>query len=232
MAVGRRHYSNERLIKFMLLNNDFDILKDDEQLLECGEDPRCFYHNNEIYIQDNYWDDMHLINCSKSEKVKIDIPGKNISFISHQGKLYFIHYMCPFTLYEFCYDTGEIFPIDVYQHNFSDYEYRGGTPGYKLCDNIYYGFGHRTYTADDYLKHDIFYWEVDFSKDKPYIYIANIDQPPGSLNICDPTSVIEINDKSYLVTAESHYPWFEDQEYFTNIYEINFHEKYHENNKK
>jgi hypothetical protein len=220
-AVGRRNFYNERLLKIMTLDYKFNVIDDRENILVKGEDPRCFFHNNNLYIQDNYWNDMHILNVDNDyHSIPIEIFGKNISFISRKDKLYFIHYMAPFALYEIELETGEIFPVKVY-HDFENYEYRGGTPGYHLYDDTYYGFGHRTYICyDNTLLHDIFYWEVDFSQDKPYIAIMHVEQPPGSLNICDPTSVIEIGGKKYLVTAESIYPWFQYQDYTTNIYEI------------
>lgn len=219
LAVGRQFY-NKRRIKFMLLDKNLNVKKDEEEYILKGEDPRCFYHNDDIYIQDNYWNDMYLINLTKNTKQKIDIEGKNITFISHNGKLYFIHYMCPFIMYEYCYDTGEIFPIKVNKSYEPQNEYRGGTPAYHYKDNLYYGFGHITYEHEKILYHDVFYWEVDFSKNEPKIDIWNIKQPPGCLNICDPTSIIEIDGIHYLVTAESMNPWFEDQEYETNVYRI------------
>ena len=100
-------------------------------------------------------------------------------------------------------------------------EYRGGTPGYKLNDNEYYGFGHRTYYENNIIKHDIFKWIVHFDKDKlPRISHFDIEQPYNSKYICDPTSIIEINNKKYLITAETDKGWFEEQDYVTNVYEI------------
>lgn len=223
LAVGRQNYAEHQL-KFMCLDDDLNVLSDSEKLILDGEDPRCFYHQGDLYIQDNYWNDVHLINFKKNKTIKVDIWGKNFSFISHKNTLYFIHMMCPFRLYEFCEETGEIFPIPVRtQSNYANYEYRGGTPGYHLYDNIYYGFGHRTYyDKNNVLKHDIFYWDIDFSGKKPSLVICSVRQPPGSLNICDPTSVITINGRQYLVTAESQLPWFTDQDYITNVYEINW----------
>ena len=92
---------------------------------------------------------------------------------------------------------------------------------YKLNENEYYGYGHRTYTEDDgVVKHDIFKWIVKFQYGKPLIVIENVEQPINSKNICDPTSVIEINGKKYLITAESDKIWFCDQDYVTNVYEV------------
>lgn len=220
MAIGRRNFWNERLIKFMMLTNEFDVIRDDETFFLRGEDPRSFYHNGDLYIQDNYWNDIYLINMNNEYKaVKVNIDGKNLSFISHNNRLYFIYYMFPFILYEIDIETGEIFPVPVHDNGMCNDEYRGGTPGYQLNDNTYYGFGHRTYVDNEIMKHDVFYWEIHFA-DKPYIRVFDIQQPPGSLNICDPTSVVDIGDKKYLVTAESEYPWFYYQNYETNIYEI------------
>jgi hypothetical protein len=157
--------------------------------------------------------------------MKIDISGKNISFINHNNTLYFIHYIKPFELYSFDVKTGNIEKIKVADDNLTyNYEYRGGTMGYKLNDNEYYGFGHRTYyTKNNILKHDIFEWIVHFEKNKlPRISHYDIEQPENSKNICDPTCVIEINSKKYLITAETDNPWFYDQDYLTNVYEIKY----------
>jgi len=75
--------------------------------------------------------------------------------------------------------------------------YRGGTPGYKLSDNVYYGYGHKTYSINGKLIHDIFRWDVDFSNHKPEIKIKELVQPLNSKRICDPTSVIEIDNKRF-----------------------------------
>jgi len=136
--------------------------------------------------------------------------------------LYFIHYIKPFELYTFDIENGNITKIEVDDDkNNYNYEYRGGTPVYKLNENEYYGFGHRTYKQDNILKHDIFMWIVYFDNNKlPRISHFDIEQPYNSKNICDPTSVIEINNKKYLITAETDNPWFYEQDYITNVYEI------------
>ena len=75
-------------------------------------------------------------------------------------------------LYTFDIETGDIKKIDVDddKENYN-YEYRGGTPGYKLNENEYYGFGHRTYIQDGILKHDIFKWIVYFDNNKTNIFL-------------------------------------------------------------
>ena len=221
IGFGRRHYGTERIIKKISLNENFDIIEDNNITFR-GEDPRCFEYNGKIYVQDNYLDDMYLIDYDNAKHIKINISGKNISFINHNNVLYFIHYIKPFQLYKFDVETGNIIKVDVNDNNkHYNYEYRGGTPGYKLNNNEYYGIGHRTYMQNGILKHDIFKWIVHFEDNKlPRISIFNIEQPPNSKNICDPTSIIEINNKKYLITAETEYSWFQDQDYITNVYEI------------
>jgi hypothetical protein len=220
VGFGRKHY-NKRVIKKITLNKNFDIIEDDDITFK-GEDPRCFEYNNKIYVLDNYLNDMFLIDYNNKKSTKINIPGKNISFINHNNVLYFIHYIKPFVLYTFDVTTGAVTKIDVDDDKYDyNYEYRGGTPGYKLNNNEYYGFGHRTYIQDKILKHDIFKWIVYFYNDKlPRISHFDIEQPYNSENICDPTSVIVINNKKYLITAETNHSWVQEQDYITNVYEI------------
>jgi hypothetical protein len=221
IGFGRRHYGRERVIKRVIIDENFDIIEDNGVTFR-GEDPRCFKHNDKIYVLDNYLNDMYLIDYEKKKYMKINISGKNISFINHNNILYFIHYIKPFHLYTFDIETGNITKVEVDDDkNCCNYEYRGGTPGYKLNENEYYGFGHRTYIQNNVMKHDIFKWIVYFDNKKlPRISHYDIEQPKNSKNICDPTSVIEINDKKYLITAETDKIWIYEQDYITNVYEI------------
>ena len=60
--------------------------------------------------------------------------------------------------------------------------------------------------------------QVTFSEEqKPTIIFFNTEQPSDSKNICDPTSVIENNNKTYLITAETVHPWFCDEDYINRI---------------
>jgi hypothetical protein len=221
IAFGRKHYGAERIIKKITLDENFNIIEDNNIHFK-GEDPRCFEYNNKIYVLDNYLNDMFLIDYKNNHFTKINISGKNLSFFNHNDKLYFIHYIKPFVLFTFDIETSVITKIEVEDDKCShNYEYRGGTPGYKLNDNEYYGFGHRTYFKNNILTHDIFKWIVYFENNKlPRITFIDIEQPINSQNICDPTSVIEINNKKYLITAETDKSWFCEQDYITNVYEI------------
>jgi hypothetical protein len=213
--------NSSKIIKKIILDKNFDIVEDNNINFR-GEDPRCFEYNDKIYVLDNCGNDMYLIDYDIMKYIKINISGKNISFINHNNILYFIHYIKPFELYTFDTENGNITKIDVDDDKFDyNYEYRGGTPGYKLNDNEYYGFGHRTYNQDDVVKHDIFKWVIYFDDNRlPRIMHFDIEQPYNSKNICDPTSIIEIDNKKYLITAETDKHWFCEQDYITNVYEI------------
>lgn len=220
LGFGKQRY-NTRIIKQVVLDENFEIIEDNNNTF-IGEDPRCFNFNNKLYITDNYWCDMHIIEYETHKYTKLNISGKNISFIEHNNELYFTHYLKPFILYKFDIETNTIIQVEVDDDKCEyNYEYRGGTPGYKLKENTYYGFGHRTYYRYNVLIHDIFKWVVYFDENKlPRIHHEDIEQPTNSKDICDPTSVIQVNGKLYLITAESDYPWIFDQDYDTNVYEI------------
>ena len=221
IGFGRKYYGVGREVKKIVINEDFDIIEDNNIVIK-GEDPRCFEFNNKIYILDNFLNDMYLIEYETNKSIKLNIGGKNLSFFAHNNTLYFIHYIKPFELYSIDLESGTIVKIEVDDDKLDyNYEYRGGTPGYKLTDTTYYGLGHRTYTKNNRVVHDIFKWELYFDNDKlPRISHINIKQPMHSKNICDPTCIIELNHKKYLITAESDKEWFCEQDYITNVYEI------------
>ena len=75
IAFGRKFYGNERIIKKITLNENFDIIEDDNVHF-IGEDPRCFEYNHKIYILDNYLSDMFLIDYETNNYIKINISGK------------------------------------------------------------------------------------------------------------------------------------------------------------
>ena len=221
IGYGRKYYSpHERIIKKIILDNNFNIIQDNVELIR-GEDPRVFNHNNIIYVVDNNFNDTHLYNTLQKTYIKINLDGKNFSFISHNSNLYLIHYMKPLCLYKVNLDNGNVEKINSVYDGINNGEYRGGTPGYKISDNRYYGFGHKTYVYNNILKHDIFLWILDFTT-YPMINIIDIKKPINSNNIMDPTSIITLNNKNYLISAESEFSWFRDQDYITNVYEICF----------
>jgi hypothetical protein len=230
VGFGRNHYDSENKIKKIKIDESFNIIEDNNETFE-GEDPRCFIHKETLYVTDNYLNRQKLYDYENKKFIKINSRGKNLSFISHNDNLYFIYLTQPFTLYNMNVIDGSVQSV-ITKNNYSrNPEYRGGTPGYKFKTNPnkYYGFGHRTYNkrimstnnkSIPILIHDIFLWIVDFTNKNPSIIVVDIEKPQDAKNICDPTCVIEINNKLYLVTAESEHSWFCEQDYITNVYEI------------
>jgi hypothetical protein len=221
LGFGRKHYDAKvHLIKKIKIDNEFNIIEDNNETFQ-GEDPRCFIHKTKLYVTDNFVDKQQLYDYENKTFISVKNHGKNASFISHKNNLYYIHRMKTFELNKIYLECGYAAIIKV-EKNENNFQYRGGTPGYRFKneENKYYGFGHRTYYDNDVLKHDVFLWIVDFTNEKPYITIKDVPKPPNSKNICDPTSVIEINGKLYMITAESERAWFYEQDYITNVYEI------------
>jgi hypothetical protein len=220
VGFGRRHYGVEHLIKKIKIDEEFNIIEDNDETFS-GEDPRCFIHNKKLYVTDNYLDKQQIYDYDNKKYCSVLNNGKNSSFISHKNNLYYIHRMKTFALIQMntVNTITKYIKVEQNEHNF---EYRGGTSGYRFKkeENKYYGFGHRTYYDNHVLKHDVFLWIVDFTNAKPFITIKDVPKPPNSKNICDPTSVIEIKGKLYMVTAESDSVWFCEQDYITNVYEI------------
>lgn len=217
----RRKYLDmtKRVIDVLIMDNNLNI-KSYSSYKYRGEDPRSFIHNKVLYLVDNYYNDNHLINVNNNKYLKLKIDGKNLTFISHNDKIFVIYRMKPFILYEMSLLNGDFTKIIEDRTECND-EYRGGTPGYYKTENIYYGFGHRTHYIKNKLIHDIFMWELDLNSG-PKLKITDIEKPTIAKNICDPVSIIEIDNIKYLITAESDLPWFEKQEYITNCYKIVF----------
>ena len=202
---------------YQYLDFDFNVLSYGDINIEC-EDPRIFIHNNIIFILDNLFNYSRIYNTFTKKYIYIKLEGKNFTFISHNNKLYIIHYMKPFSLYEVNANNGSVKKVDVNNNYLPNLEYRGGTPGYKTnIKGVYYGMGHKTYKKDE-LYHDIFIWLIDFRKKNPELIIKDIEKPEITKKISDPTSIILINNEYYLITAESEYPWSKEQDYITSIY--------------
>jgi hypothetical protein len=220
LGFGRSHYTNGRKIDGVKFDSHFNIIEKDH--FSCvGEDPRCFIHRDKLYILNNYFDNGNLVEYESKSQLKLNLSGKNFSFISHNNTLYIIHYIKPLQLFKIDLDSVKIQPVEVEDDGKNyDYEYRGGTPGYKIDESSYYGFGHRTYYVDDNLHHDVFQWILRFGSDRPTIQIVEVPQPPNSKNVCDPTSVINVDGIDYMITAESDYAWFQPQDYVNNVYKI------------
>jgi len=189
-----------------------------------AEDPRILSHHGHTYVVDNTHNHIRLYDTDEKKYYDIDLPGENFTFLSYRDKLYMIYNMIPFSMYQITLGEKVIinkYPISDNQNiQSTEIYYRGGTPGYASDHNphFYYGFGHKTYTTDDILMHDPYLWTFNFITKQ--FNIIDLPKPKNCLNITDPTCVISHEGKKYLITAESDKPWFVNQDYVTNIYEI------------
>ena len=222
LGFSRSHYLS-RDTRSHKLKDSFDIETLDAPLL-IGEDPRAFIHNDSLYVTDNYCHDQHIYNSNTKQRVKIDLNFKNTSYISHQNKLYGIHRMKPFELYEIDTNNGKATRISTSEGE-SNSEYRGGTPGYEWKPNQYIGFGHTTTNhpyenpSSEPMKHKVFFWMVDFNTKQPTLSIQDVEIPTSKL-LLDPTSLIKKDGKVILVICESDSIWHHDQEFSTCFYEV------------
>ena len=96
-------------------------------------------------------DCVKLYDYENKKFIKINSDGKNFPFISHNGELYFIYRMKPFILCKLDISNGSKTIICNDNSVGNDNSYRGGTSGYYLSPNKYYGFGHRTYYNNNKL---------------------------------------------------------------------------------
>lgn len=232
-GFARKSYDQSGLLTIKC-NEKFEIANIyDENMI--GEDPRVFHHDGCVYVVDNRHDNVHLHNYTKKTYVRVNLDGKNFSFVSRGRDFYCIHTMQPFRLFKVDVSDGAVQPVYTVGGETVDNtlrggtpgyivnSYRGGTPGYMYDAKKYYGFGHRTYQkSDDILRHDIYFWVLLFDDDDQVIRlkIIDIDQPIASRNLTDPTCVLQAADSLYLVTAESDLAWFHDQPYVTNVYKL------------
>ena len=230
VGFGRQHY-RRRLCQRVRLNNLRELTPFGTNI-QC-EDPRCFLFQGRLYAVDNYINDVHLW-CNE-KRVKIQLSGKNFSFVPTASTLYVIHTMSPFILYSLDVTSGKVKLIhrclnESKQHKSGDADddddfspYRGGTPGYPVpgMPNLYYGLGHKTYKSNKKLHHDVFAWVLNLHAPKPIFTIHDMQQPSESMVITDPTCIL---DGKYAFTAESEFAWFRDQEYRTQCYKLVFDE--------
>jgi hypothetical protein len=145
--------------------------------------------------------------------------GKNFTYISEGEVLYQVRWFYPLEIYRFE-ETMKSTQLVHKSDSKPDDKYRGGTPGYSTgYHGEYIGFGHYTITQKRKLKHLPFVWKLNiFTKS---LETRILDLKP-IYNIMDPVAVISLDDKFYLITAESHLSWFSNQDYVTNIWEIIF----------
>ena len=126
------------------------------------------------------------------------------------------------------------YPLEVFQFDESNYRpqivyqdrnspindrYRGGTAGFPTPEkDVFMGFGHYTLTERN-AKHYPFIWKLNM---KTCFLETRLLKDARFSNITDPITIIEVDKKYYLITAESNDVWFVNQDYITNVWEIQF----------
>ncbi len=225
IGFGRRSiYPDWRVRDITCVQTDSNFENMHETCVLRGEDPRVFLHNGKTYVVDNCIHDMHLYCIEDDTYTKIHIPGKNLTFISNDSRLYAVWSFMPFILVEIDISTGKVIgklPVDK-EYPMDYLLYRGGTPGYHLRDDIYYGFGHMTYIGQkhpshpsDVYYHDPFLWIIKLDE-RPKLNIHVVHKPVNSLKLLDPTSILD----GKLFSAECDTLWGGDADYVTNMYEV------------
>jgi hypothetical protein len=172
-----------------------------------GEDPRVLVWRGRKVVIDNFYDDVHLIYPdSNYERVRVPIPGKNLTFFADDEHLYCARWLRPLELWRT--SDGVVWHLEHRDASGeSDTSLRGGTPGYA-SEEGWWGLGHRTTatgSGPSDIRHEPFRWTI---RKSPWRVEVGAALPTQSA-ITDPTCVV----RGELVTAESRAPWFTDQDY-------------------
>lgn len=220
-AFYRCRYDEQVLGRCIIDPKTWTIIQDSGPVC-AGEDPRSFSHRGVDYVVDNSLGGGSLIVPNEGYKrCKLPSKGKNLSLISCGSTLLCIEWLKPLSVLS---TTESPYPETwkrIKQGRADpDYSFRGGTPGYETpAPGVFIGFGHRTIIENGVVQHTPFAWRLAA---EPGVSVStapvegNFDRA-----ITDPTCVIDHDGRLFLVTAESHGPWFGDmQEFFTCIYEI------------
>jgi hypothetical protein len=223
-----RHRYDGRVLGKCIIDPDTWAITHDSGPVCPGEDPRSFSHRGTDYLIDNSWGASCLI-VPKDDFKRCLLPskGKNLLLVSHGDSLLCIEWLEPLNVLE----TTETPYPDTWRRikkgrEASDFSFRGGTPGYTTtAKGVYIGFGHRTTLVNGVVAHTPFAWRLLVDDENgPSIQITPVKGRFDRV-ITDPTCVISHRGRFFLVTAESHMPWFGGMhEFFTCIYEIQFQE--------
>lgn len=230
---GYYNETNERIILFgrykiaprklmrVELDTNFSVVQSELTKIK-GEDPRQFTFKNSIFVVDNYWDDIHLININEMKYTKVYKKGKNFVWFTNDTELFFLHSIKPISIYKVDLKTGNVSHVKYTSDVVEDKnpQYRGGTPFYSFFPDKQFAFGHRTYMKSGVLTHDPF---LIIHKDGKFD-VFDIPKPVGALSICDPCSIIRIKNKLFLTTAETDIEWskYPKIRFHNKIYELVF----------
>lgn len=211
--------------------NGNSIMKNDDDFLCFGEDPRIVRWNDKVFVHDNTLNKSRLINLyDTSESYTIPLKGKNFIFLSTATELFVVEWLVPLRVYRVedfaSTDTKsdtKCTQIDlrlIFQGTEKkNQEFRGGTNTiYDSTKGVWRGLGHRTYTSPK-LTHDPFYFEIEKKDDTFSIEIKPINVEHRRNAIVDPTCVYMDDGTVHVMTAESSRPWYiKNQNFESNVY--------------
>lgn len=222
-AFYRKQYNEQTLARCTIDPKSWTISRDAGAVCP-GEDPRTFAHRGVRYVVDNSWGQSSLIVPDEDfRSCRLPSKGKNLTLIPHGDALLCIEWLRPLTVL-----TTSESPYPETWHRLKrkasderDTSLRGGTPGYRTpTEGIYIGFGHRTVQDASGVTHEPFAWRLDTVSWS--LSTAAVDAT-FERRITDPTCVIQHEGKFFLVTPESHHPWFGGmQEFYTCVYQLHF----------
>jgi hypothetical protein len=226
LGFGRRSVFPDWTVRDISCNElDDDFTNMRETRVIRGEDPRVFVHQGKTYVIDGYLNDVHMYCIDEGyRRIKLQLPGKNLSFLSVGSQVFVVFSFMPFIMVEIDIDTGRVIrQLDVDNERPMKYLlYRGSTYGHHLKDNYWYGFGHMTYHGhkhpmkpEDIVYHDPFLWIVKMDT-VPKLQMFIVHKPPKALRIFDPACIFE----GKVFSAESDLLWGEDTDYVTNMYSL------------
>ena len=202
------------------------------QEIGTGEDPRAFLWGGVPCIstivysyEHGYFNRLYHTELSRwftlipPKEVK---SGKNWSPFTIGDDLYFIHEFAPFRIFKarplnsqhdnfLFFETVAEFPVPPIPSVDGYSSLRGGSNGLLIKDTIF-GFGHTNEHIEGKLYENIihrpFLWKIEMGMGFNTSTYPAITEPfDGSYMIVDPTSLFFENNRLYLVTCETEYPW-------------------------
>jgi hypothetical protein len=206
------------------LTEDWELVTDSGWEKPGWEDPRVFHWNGRDYLANNLLDGVAICDLQTGQETPVGLKGKNFSFLPGDD-LTFIRWFSPLEIHQL--DAGTTRPL--IKRRWPDFRmslpdsWRGGTPGTRIEDGLYAGFGHRTLDLASGLRHDPFVWRLDL-RGRRCRLDARVVELPDRWALCDPTCVLERGGRTYLITAQSPLAWFSEQPLRTAVYEFSWHE--------
>lgn len=199
------------------------IMKNEDDFLCFGEDPRVVRWKDKVFIHDNTLNKSRLVNLYDiSEVYTIPLKGKNFIFLTNATELFLVEWLVPLRVYrvESLRKSSQIELRLIFQGTEKkNQEFRGGTNTiYDTTKGVWKGLGHRTY-ASPKLTHDPFYFEIAKHDDTFSIEIKPLNVERRRNAIVDPTCMYMEDETLHVISAESSRPWYiKNQSFESNVY--------------